>query len=228
VVQLFLKRPAVRLQILQNVPCIPTLATHCVKPSTFPQRGNYIVNQDRLWAPWRLEYVTGSPAPSLEAPLEPAAWQPGADRNCFLCRDAAVHDPAAAADRRLLIADRGRLTIVVLNRYPYNNGHLLVAPLRHVSDLGDMTPEEHVECMEQLARLTQIYRERLGAEGFNVGLNLGKPAGAGLPGHLHWHLVPRWSGDNNFMPVLAGIRVIPQSLDALWEMLTETLPPHDS
>ena len=77
--------------------------------------------------------------------------------------------------------------------------------------------------MEQLARLTHIYRQLLNAEGFNIGLNLGRVAGAGLPGHLHWHLVPRWAGDNNFMPVLAGTRVIPQSLDALWELLSEAL-----
>jgi ATP adenylyltransferase len=82
-----------------------------------------------------------------------------------------------------------------------------------------MSREEHLECIERLAELTTVYRERLNAEGFNIGLNLGRVAGAGLPGHLHWHLVPRWAGDNNFMPVLAGTRVIPQSLDALWEML---------
>jgi ATP adenylyltransferase len=90
-----------------------------------------------------------------------------------------------------------------------------------VGDLSKMTRDEHAECMEQLAWLTNIYQGHLKADGFNVGLNLGRAAGAGLPGHLHWHLVPRWSGDNNFMPVLAGTRVIPQSLEALWEFLSE-------
>jgi ATP adenylyltransferase len=80
--------------------------------------------------------------------------------------------------------------------------------------------------MDLLSKLTIVYRERLNAEGFNIGLNLGRVAGAGLPGHLHWHLVPRWAGDNNFMPVLAGVRVIPQSLEALWEMLRGALDGH--
>jgi ATP adenylyltransferase len=119
---------------------------------------------------------------------------------------------------------RGAQTIVVLNRFPYNNGHLLISPMRHVGELSELTRDEHLECMELLARLTTIYRQQLNAEGFNVGLNLGKVAGAGVPGHLHWHLVPRWAGDNNFMPVLAGTRVIPQSLDALWELLTSKVP----
>jgi ATP adenylyltransferase len=177
---------------------------------------------DRLWAPWRLDYVTGSEQDAAAQP-EPTDWHPGAERDCFLCRAAAAYDDASSADRALLVADRRGHTLVVLNRYPYNNGHLLVAPRRHVGELSDMGREEHVECMEQLARLTRVYRELLHAEGFNVGLNLGRVAGAGLPRHLHWHLVPRWNGDNNFMGVLAGTRVIPQSLDALWEMLRDAL-----
>jgi ATP adenylyltransferase len=154
---------------------------------------------------------------------EPIEWPVGADRDCFLCRDAATYDLNANVDRRLLVADRGPLTIVVLNLYPYNNGHLLVAPRRHAGDLTDLSTDEHLECQNQLARLTRIYRQLLKPDGFNVGLNLGRAAGAGLPGHLHWHLVPRWSGDTNFMPSLAGARVIPQSLDCLWELLTEAL-----
>jgi ATP adenylyltransferase len=136
-----------------------------------------------------------------------------------LCRDAAEYAKPSEADERLLVVERGATSITVLNRYPYNNGHLLVAPRRHVGDLSAMSRDEHVACVEQLARLTCVYRKCLNAEGFNIGLNLGRVAGAGLPGHLHWHLVPRWAGDNNFMPVLAGTRVIPQSLAALWEML---------
>jgi ATP adenylyltransferase len=177
---------------------------------------------DRLWAPWRLQYVTGN-EPEQVSPPEPVGWCEHADPACFLCRSAATYDAGSCPDRLLMVVDRGERSVIVLNRYPYNNGHLLVAPRRHVGELGDVHRDEHVECMEQLARFTRVYRERLNAEGFNIGLNLGRVAGAGLPGHLHWHLVPRWNGDNNFMPVLAGTRVISQSLDALWELLVEAL-----
>jgi ATP adenylyltransferase len=178
------------------------------------------VNEERLWAPWRLEYVTGNESAAEPLP-ELTAWMNGADSACFICKAAATYVAALKADRQLLVADRGANSLVVLNRYPYNNGHLLVAPRRHVGDLGDMTRDEHLECIERLSKFSRLYREKLGAEGFNIGLNLGRAAGAGLPGHLHWHLVPRWAGDNNFMPVLAGTRVIPQSLEALWELLRE-------
>lgn len=173
---------------------------------------------ERLWAPWRLDYVAGSGA-ETDPPPEPLEWLTGAEQSCFLCRAAAKYEASAAADRRLMVVARGKSTLVVLNRYPYNNGHLLVAPQRHVGQLHEMKQEEHLECISLLAKLTCLYRERINAEGFNIGLNLGRAAGAGLPGHLHWHLVPRWAGDTNFMPALAGTRVIPQSLDALWEML---------
>lgn len=179
------------------------------------------MKEERLWAPWRLAYITGEAEPQ-QAPPEPTAWHKGADPDCFLCRAAATYDDDQAA-RRLWLAARGRRTAVVLNRYPYNNGHLLVAPLRHVGELGELSRDEHVECMEWLVRLTDVLGDRLKAQGFNIGLNLGQPAGAGLPGHLHWHVVPRWAGDNSFMPVLADTRVIPQSLDALWEILAEAL-----
>lgn len=187
-----------------------------------PRTGGEFVSNERLWAPWRLAYVTGNGAEAEPSP-EPRDWLEGADRSCFLCRAAANFEPAGSADAELLVADRADWSIVVLNRFPYNNGHLLIAPRRHVGDLSTMSREEHVECIGYLAKLTGAYRELLGAEGFNIGLNLGRVAGAGLPGHLHWHLVPRWAGDNNFMPVLAGTRVIPQSLDALWELLVGAL-----
>lgn len=180
------------------------------------------VSDERLWAPWRLAYVTGNELES-EQPPEPREWLAGADRNCFLCRAAADFDPDQVADSRLLVAERGSNSVIVLNRFPYNNGHLLISPRRHVDDLTAMSREEHTECIEQIAMLTRLYRQLLNAEGFNIGLNLGRIAGAGLPGHVHWHLVPRWAGDNNFMPVLAGTRVIPQSLEALWKLLAGAL-----
>lgn len=169
------------------------------------------MSHDRLWAPWRLGYIQGTDPPA--AAEQEIAWLPGADPNCFLCRGAADRD-----DRANLVVGRGEHTLVVLNRYPYNNGHLLVAPLAHLPGLGDLSGEVQREIMETLARYTDSLKRLMNAEGFNIGLNLGRVAGAGVPGHLHWHIVPRWSGDTNFMPVIADLRVIPQSLGALWEL----------
>src|SRR5688572_11723624 len=123
------------------------------------------MNFERLWAPWRLEYVSGNESDAAAQP-EPLDWCPGAERECFLCRAAGRFDDASEADRRLLVADRRDHTLVVLNRYPYNNGHLLVAPRRHVGELNDLSRGEHIECMEQLGRLTGVYRDLLNAEGF--------------------------------------------------------------
>ncbi len=173
---------------------------------------------DRLWAPWRLGYVQGSAAAEPDSVAAPR-WLNGADPNCFLCR-AAAEIGGPEADRRLMVVARGPTTLTILNRFPYNNGHLLVAPLGHLARLGDLPAETQLECMSELARLAALLEKRMNAQGFNIGLNLGAVAGAGVPGHLHWHLVPRWHGDTNFMPVLAGIKAIPQALDALWELLT--------
>ena len=118
---------------------------------------------------------------------------------------------------------RGELSLVVLNRFPYNNGHLLVAPREHKADLRDLSTEELLECNQMLQKMLSALEKTLHADGFNVGLNLGRVAGAGLPGHLHWHIVPRWNGDTNFMTVLGETKVIPQSLTALYEILTEEL-----
>jgi len=175
---------------------------------------------ERLWAPWRLSYVAGE---RTETPLAPTRWLEGAEHDCFLCRAAAEYADQSAADRVNLVAWRGRKSLVVLNRFPYSNGHLLVSPLRHVATLVDLEPAENLEMMTMLGRLTNVLSDILNAQGFNIGLNLGDVAGAGVPGHLHWHLVPRWAGDHNFMPTLAQTRVIPQSLEALWELLREPL-----
>lgn len=183
-----------------------------------------MLNDQRLWAPWRLDYVTGGdPSARNVPPPEPRRWLEHAEHGCFLCRAAAEFDDRPAALRHLLVAAQGDRTLVVLNRFPYSNGHLMVAPRRHVGPLAEMTPDEHLEAMQWLGRLTDVLGECLGAEGFNIGLNLGRVAGAGLPGHLHWHLVPRWTGDHNFMTVNSGTRVIPQSLDALWDLLAAAL-----
>jgi ATP adenylyltransferase len=107
----------------------------------------------------------------------------------------------------------------VLNRYPYANGHLLVAPLDHRADLAALPAAVLLDLQQCLVRWTEVIGRTMQAQGFNVGLNVGAVAGAGLPGHLHWHLVPRWPGDLNFMATVAGIRVLPQALDALWDQL---------
>ena len=126
-------------------------------------------------------------------------------------------------DRDNLVVLRTAHNVTVLNRYPYNNGHLLVAPLAHQARLDDLTEQAQLDALRVLTRMVGLLERLLNSEGFNVGLNLGRVAGAGVPGHLHWHIVPRWSGDTNFMPVLAGVDVIPQSLEALWDVLHEEL-----
>jgi ATP adenylyltransferase len=177
------------------------------------------LNHETLWAPWRLGYIKGDEA-AQAAPQTAPAWLPGADTNCFLCR-AVAED--SSCDRTNLLVHRGAETIVVLNRYPYNNGHLLIAPRLHKGRLDALTSAEQLEAEQELARQVGLIERLMNAEGFNIGLNLGRLAGAGLPGHLHWHVVPRWNGDTNFMPVLSGVKVIPQSLDSLWELLTTAI-----
>lgn len=164
---------------------------------------------ERIWAPWRLAYI-------LSNKDQP---RPVADSGCFLCRYAA--HPEADAEQHVIV--RGRATLTVLNRFPYNNGHLLVAPVAHKANLTDLDDAELLECQQDLQRMVRLLDRVLTPQGYNIGLNLGQIAGAGLPGHLHWHLVPRWSGDTNFMPVLANINVVPQSLEALYDLLVAEL-----
>lgn len=178
---------------------------------------NCPLNSEKLWAPWRIQYIAGG----IDKPLSGAArlpLLPGADPDCFICRAVADNE-----DRRNLVVHRGSAMITILNRYPYNNGHLLIAPLVHKGRFDELTSEEQTETMTTITRMVDVLRELLNAEGFNVGINLGRVAGAGVPGHLHWHVVPRWSGDTNFMPVLSGVDVISQSLDALWELVSDKL-----
>ena len=160
---------------------------------------------DQLWAPWRQAYVT-------------ADKPPGNGDTCFLCAGLAEND-----DRKHLIALRTPLSVVMLNRFPYNNGHLLIAPRAHKGRLDELTSEELLETQETLRRMVCILDELMHPDGHNIGLNLGRAAGAGLPGHLHWHIVPRWNGDTNFMPIFADVKVIAQSLESLYDMLVEGL-----
>ena len=179
------------------------------------------VSLDQIWAPWRLAYIKGEAEGAAQAEPEDARWLPGADRGCFICR--AVADPALDAPRRHWLVECGPRTVVLLNRYPYSNGHLLVAPQKHVGRLDELGGDVEAELHQTLTRMVGALEPILSADGFNIGLNLGHVAGAGLPGHLHWHIVPRWSGDTNFMPILAGTSVISQSLDALWQALRDEL-----
>lgn len=160
---------------------------------------------DHLWAPWRLAYIA--------APRKPADGD-----DCFICRGLAEAD-----DRKNLIPLRTPRTAIVLNRYPYNNGHLLVAPLAHKGAFSDLDDGELLELQQSLARMIALLDEAMSPHGYNVGLNIGRVAGAGLPGHLHWHIVPRWNGDANFMSTVADTRVISQSLEALYDLLVSKL-----
>ena len=180
------------------------------------------MDEQRLWAPWRSEYVSAGSAARAETEQlpTPLQWRDSADENCFLCRAAADYLDTALANQRLLVVLRQAHVVALLNRYPYTNGHLLVAPLRHIGQYDALTADEHEQIVSALGHLMNRLTDAIRAEGFNVGLNLGRVAGAGVPGHLHWHIVPRWSGDSNFMSTLADTRVISQSLATLWELLT--------
>ena len=163
------------------------------------------MTNSQLWAPWRLDYVvTGKD----EVP-----------KGCFICR----YLEDTASDATNFVVRRGEHTVVILNRYPYNNGHLLIAPLAHKASLSELNAAELLEIQQQLVLMTESLQAVINPDGFNVGVNLGRVAGAGLPGHIHWHIVPRWSGDTNFMAVCADTRVIPQSLAELYRLLTEQL-----
>lgn len=160
------------------------------------------MSHNQLWAPWRLSYVKTAPPKDADA--------------CFLC---SARDAEHEADAENLLVHRGEHSLVVLNRFPYNNGHLLVTPAAHKADLRDLSDEELLECSHMLQKMLTVLQNSVHPDGFNVGLNLGRIAGAGVPGHLHWHIVPRWRGDTNFMPILGDAKVIPQSLDALYEVV---------
>ncbi len=155
----------------------------------------------RLWAPWRVTYIT-------------AAKVPG----CVFCEA-----PPAGDDRAALILHRDPLGFLILNRFPYNSGHLMAVPFRHVAQLEQLTPEEMQMLMALAGLAVRILERAMSPEGFNVGLNLGRAAGAGIDDHLHIHIVPRWTGDTNFMPVLGGVKVLPEDLEATYARLTAAL-----
>ena len=134
----------------------------------------------------------------------------GEGEGCIFCDALASGD-----DEKAGILYRGELTFAILTAFPYNSGHLMISPVRHVGDLTDLDDAERGEIMATTTKAVAVLRDALGAHGFNIGMNLGRVAGAGIPGHLHMHVVPRWGGDTNFMPVVGDTKVLP-------EMLTET------
>ena len=155
-----------------------------------------------LWAPWRMDYIralTGEAAP----------------QGCFLCR----YWSQPECDRENHVVWRAATTLVVMNRFPYTNGHLIVAHAQHRCDFSQLSDAEMLEMSKVINQAVQLLRKTVNAEGLNVGYNLGHCAGAGLPDHIHAHVVPRWSGDTNFMAVIDHARVIPDSLDALYAEL---------
>jgi ATP adenylyltransferase len=152
---------------------------------------------ERLWTPWRRAYIEGP-----------------ADSGCFLCAKAAHTE-----DRANLIVYRCEHVFVVLNLFPYNTGHLLVAPYDHIGDLPALDAEVAAELMRVTQRSTSVLEAEYKPHGFNIGMNLGRVAGAGLPDHLHVHIVPRWNGDTNFMPIVGDTKVLPESLEQTYDRL---------
>lgn|SRR5690606_1538740 len=165
-------------------------------------------NFQRLWTPHRMAYIKGENKPSGTGP----------DDGCPFC------EIPKLPDEKGLIVSRGAVVYAVLNLYPYNSGHLMVCPYRHIADYADLTEEETAELALFTKRALVALRKAAGAQGFNVGMNLGGVAGAGIAAHLHQHVVPRWGGDTNFMPVVGHTKVLPQLLQETRDILAQAWP----
>ncbi len=163
-----------------------------------------MIMHNKLWAPWRIGYVQGKKS-----------------KGCFLCEAAAGKGP----EGRVVFSTQH--SVCVLNIFPYNNGHLMIAPRVHVSDMSSLDDLQLLDLWHSVERARKLLKKTLRPEGFNIGINTAAPAGAGIPGHLHVHIVPRWTGDTNFMPVLAGTKVISQSLDQLHKLLSDAYTKSD-
>lgn len=163
---------------------------------------------DRIFAPWRNEYILSNSDDNEKK-----------GSGCIFC-----DFPKEDNDEKRLILHRGKYCFVILNAYPYNPGHLMVVPYRHTADLGSLTPEELAEMTSLCQTVYKVIKEVMNPHGFNLGMNLGKVAGAGIDQHLHMHIVPRWNGDTNFMPVLGDVRVVSEALDSTWKRLKAAWP----
>jgi ATP adenylyltransferase len=168
--------------------------------------GNFRLERKNLWAPWRIEYVQGLSEES----------------NCFICEIGA----SRRDDEKNLVLWRSAKSIVILNRYPYTNGHLLIAPARHIGSFDEATDDELLEMTKLVRESQKALLMAIKPHGFNVGMNFGRCAGAGLPDHLHIHVVPRWDGDTNFMDVCSDVNVVSQSLTELLEQLKQISKEH--
>ncbi len=153
----------------------------------------------QLWAPWRMEFLKDDKTKTCD---------------CVFCAL-----PREKNDQTNLIVHRAKYNFVILNKYPYNNGHLMVVPFKHTSNLGDLSKEEQSEMMEFGNHAISALKEAYKPEGFNLGMNLGQAAGAGIKDHLHLHIVPRWNGDTNFMPVIGDVKSMPEHLQKSFESL---------
>ena len=156
---------------------------------------------ERIWSPWRMAYIR-------------ATKEQGEDAGCIFC-----DLPAEGDDVRTMILARGELAFVIVNSFPYNPGHLMVAPFRHVGAFTSLEAAELADVDGLMARSIRALEQEMEPHGYNLGTNLGRVAGAGIPDHVHWHLVPRWNGDTNFMPVVGQTRVLPELLEETYARL---------
>jgi len=159
---------------------------------------------DRLYSPWRSKYIESFKIHSSEKE----------EAKCIFCSALENHN-----DKERLVVYRGTLAFVIMNLYPYNSGHMMVVPKRHTADFGSLTAEETAECSKLLQTAQQALLDMSRPHGYNIGMNLGKAGGAGIEDHLHWHIVPRWNGDTNFMPTLADIKMVSEDMERQWEAL---------
>jgi ATP adenylyltransferase len=157
---------------------------------------------ERLWTPWRMEYIKAANREDV----------------CIFCAL-----PEAGDDEGSLIVARGKLAFLILNKYPYNPGHLMTVPFRHIAGYEQLTAEEHVEVASLTARAMGALKAAYGPQGYNVGVNQGRVAGAGIVDHIHVHVVPRWGGDTNFMTTVGEVKVLPETLDATYAKLRPLL-----
>ena len=201
----------------------------CGRRGVPPGAGPYTAEVDRLWTPWRYEYVTGKLRTARAGVPEALAAWPG-DKGCVFCNMLAATEyavehgmDAEAADKAAYIVARGQTCFAVLNAFPYNSGHVMVVPYQHESSLAALPAATAAELMLQTRRVERVLRKEYRPQGLNIGMNLGEAAGAGVAEHLHLHAVPRWVGDTNYMTVLSETRVLAEMLEETFRRLREGL-----